>query len=134
MNILFMTLLLGWAGFAQTPQSKTTKTTPEANIVESASLTSIEAQEGRELLITRVTKLRQRGELAQKVLDQLGNSSEALLLAYQERDRVLVELGELETKSKKYVSRVQTRTGCLDCELFDFDNLLLKKRPALPTK
>jgi len=111
-----------------TPQAKPTPTpTPEVKVVEYAALTPAESKEGRELL-KQVEKLNQRIQLAQKIIDQAEGSAEVLLLAYRERDRVQLEMKEQETKNNQWLARVQSRTGCIDCGLFDYEKGILKKR------
>lgn len=116
---------------AKVTEEEKPSVTSDVKAVESATLTPDEAKEGQELLIEQANKLNQRSRLAQKIIDAGEGSSDALLLAYRERDRVLAEMRELEGKSQKFVARVRQRTGCTECGYFDFEkNVILKSAPS----
>ena len=130
MKTLILLFCLPLTVFSQEFQAKSTPA-PDVKAVESAALTPEESKEGQDLLIKQANKLNQRGQLAQKIIDAGEGSAEVLLLAYRERDRVLVEMQELEGKSQKFIARVQQRTGCTNCVYFDFEKnqILLKSLP-----
>lgn len=90
-------------------------------VVTSAELEPKEVEEGRKILAdTRTTQ--RKLQLAQKVIENPNADADAKLLAYETRDEQSVLADEARTRGQRYLARVQARTGCEGCEVFDFES------------
>lgn len=90
-------------------------------VVTSAELEPKEVEEGRKILAdTRTTQ--RKLQLAQKIIENPNADADAKLLAYETRDEQSALADETRTRGQRYLARVQARTGCEGCEVFDFES------------
>lgn len=90
-------------------------------VVTSAELEPKEVEEGRKILADTRTAQRKL-QLAQKIIENPNADADAKLLAYETRDEQSVLADEVRTRGQRYLARVQARTGCEGCEVFDFES------------
>lgn len=110
--------------FGQTPKHSDKDKTPDAppaSTITEADLTIAEIAEGRRLLLDEPREAQRLAQLAQKVINNPAVDADARLLAYEMRELQQKRADELTAQQNKYVARVQERTGCKGCELFNFD-------------
>lgn len=120
---LLIILLVAFTA-AWTPSQDLAKNTNQPDtkppIIE-ADLTIAEIAEGRRLLLDEPREAQRLAQLAQKVINNPAVDADARLLAYEIRELQQKRAEELTAQQNKYVARVQDRTGCTKCELFNFD-------------
>lgn len=93
----------------------------KAPVVTSAELQPAEVEEGRKILAdTRTTQ--RKLQLAQKIIENPNADADAKLLAYETRDEQSAIADDTRTRGQRYLARVQARTGCEGCEVFDFES------------
>jgi hypothetical protein len=91
-------------------------------VVTSAELETKEIEEGRQILAD-TRNAQRRLQLAQKVIENPNADADAKLLAYEIRDVQAALVDEARTRGQKYLARVQARTGCEGCDVFDFESV-----------
>ena len=121
-KVLIVLMLLCPIVFGQDLAKNDNKKAEEKKaVVTSAELDAKEVEEGRKILAD--TRSAQRLlQLAQKIIENPNADPDAKLLAYETRDAQAVIADESRTRGQRYLARVQARTGCEGCEVFDLES------------